>query len=228
MSKFYNIDISTNLGGVNASDIKVSSQKSIKTYIDGSLQTVAYIGLDESISDIIDSATGKQVDISLYAEKLWVQDQGYLTLQTLPSDLGKQSDWTQTDDTQVDFIKHKPTIPSAPGTLNTNNTTSQSDVSSESLSGTINLHKISKTGSYNDLLNKPTIPTLTSQLTNDSGYITSEDALPSVTASDNGKVLMVVNGSWAPTVIQTNVYFTGNTTPDNSLGNDGDLYLETL
>ena len=33
MSKFYNIDISTNLGGVNASDIKVSSQKSIKTYI---------------------------------------------------------------------------------------------------------------------------------------------------------------------------------------------------
>ena len=134
MSKFYNIDISTNLGGVNASDIKVSSQKSIKTYIDGGMQTVAYIGLDESISDIIDSATGKQVDISLYAEKLWVQDQGYLTLQTLPSDLGKQSDWTQTDDTQVDFIKHKPTIPSAPGTLNTNNTTAQTASSSESLS----------------------------------------------------------------------------------------------
>ena len=275
MSKFYNIDISTNLGGVDASDIKVSSQKSIKTYIDGGMQTVAYIGLDESISDIIDSATGKQVDISLYAEKLWVQDQGYLTLQTLPSDLGKQSDWTQTDDTQVDFIKHKPTIPSAPGTLNTNNTTAQtassseslsgtislhkvsktgsyndllnkptipsapgtlntnntsgqSASSSESLSGTIKLHKVSKTGSYNDLLNKPTIPTLTSQLTNDSGFITSEDALPSVTAADNGKVLMVVNGSWAPTMIQTNVYFTGNTAPSSSLGNDGDLYLETM
>ncbi|MBR4625953.1 MAG: hypothetical protein IKO56_10510, partial [Alphaproteobacteria bacterium] len=137
MSKFYNIDISTNLGGVNASDIKVSSQKSIKTYIDGSLQTVAYIGSDDSISDIIDSATGKQVDISLYAKKLWVQDQGYLTLQTLPSDLGKQSDWTQTDDTQVDFIKNKPTIPASPGTLNTNISTSQSVSSSEVLSGSI-------------------------------------------------------------------------------------------
>lgn len=160
MSKFYNIDISTNLGGVNASDIKVSSQKSIKTYIDGSLQTVAYIGSDDSISDIIDSATGKQVDISLYAKKLWVQDQGYLTLQTLPSDLGKQSDWTQTDDTQVDFIKNKPTIPASPGTLNTNISTSQSVSSSEVLSGSISLHKISKTGSYNDLLDKPNFATV--------------------------------------------------------------------
>ena len=45
------------------------------------------------------------------------------------------------------------------GTLNTSNTTAQTASSSESFSGTINLHKVSKTGSYNDLLNKPTIPT---------------------------------------------------------------------
>ena len=46
-------------------------------------------------------------------------------------------------------------------TLNTNNTTSQTASASEALSGsgTINLHKVAKTGSYNDLLNKPTIPT---------------------------------------------------------------------
>lgn len=45
--------------------------------------------------------------------------------------------------------------------LNTNNTTSQTASASEALSGsgTINLHKVAKTGSYNDLLNKPTIPT---------------------------------------------------------------------
>lgn len=45
-------------------------------------------------------------------------------------------------------------------TLKTNNTTAQSTSSSEAIagSGTINLHKVSKTGSYNDLLNKPTIP----------------------------------------------------------------------
>lgn len=45
-------------------------------------------------------------------------------------------------------------------TLKTDNTTAQSTSSSEAVagSGTINLHKVSKTGSYNDLLNKPTIP----------------------------------------------------------------------
>ena len=43
------------------------------------------------------------------------------------------------------------------GTLNTNNTSAVIPTS-ESMSGNINLHKISKTGNYNDLLNKPTIP----------------------------------------------------------------------
>lgn len=95
--------------------------------------------------------------------------------------------------------------------LNTNNTTGQTASDSENIagSGTINLHKVSKTGSYNDLLNKPTIPTVnnatltiqkngttvntftansstnvtanitvptkTSDITNDSGFITSTD-----------------------------------------------------
>lgn len=44
--------------------------------------------------------------------------------------------------------------------LNTNNTTAQTVNASEAIagSGTINLHKVAKTGSYNDLSNKPTIP----------------------------------------------------------------------
>ncbi len=51
-------------------------------------------------------------------------------------------------------------------TLNTNNASSLGTSSNETIggSGTINLHKISKTGSYNDLLNKPTIPTKLAQL----------------------------------------------------------------
>ena len=44
------------------------------------------------------------------------------------------------------------------GALNTNNATAQTPSSSESFTGNISLHKVSKTGSYNDLLNKPTIP----------------------------------------------------------------------
>lgn len=59
--------------------------------------------------------------------------------------------------------------------LNTNNTATQTTNASETItgSGTINLHKVAKTGSYNDLLNKPTIPTKTSQLTNDSSFVKS-------------------------------------------------------
>lgn len=39
-------------------------------------------------------------------------------------------------------------------------------------------------GSYNDLTDKPTIPTV-----------------PSVTASDNGKVMRVVNGEWSAVLL---------------------------
>ena len=50
------------------------------------------------------------------------------------------------------------------------------------------------------------LPTKISQFENDSGYITADDLpadeLPSVTEADNGKVLRVVNGVWAADTIQ--------------------------
>ena len=47
-------------------------------------------------------------------------------------------------------------------TLKTNNDTAQEVSASEAISGsgTINLHKVAKTGNYNDLSNRPTIPTV--------------------------------------------------------------------
>lgn len=66
--------------------------------------------------------------------------------------------------TDYDNLTNRPT-------LNTNITTSQPVSESELITGEMVLHKISKTGDYNDLLNKPTIPTKTSDLTNDSGFI---------------------------------------------------------
>lgn len=51
-------------------------------------------------------------------------------------------------------LSNKPTIPNI-GILNTNNSTAQTASSSESFSGNISLHKVSKTGSYDDLLNQP-------------------------------------------------------------------------
>ena len=98
------------------------------------------------------------------------------------NDAGYLTSYTETDPTVPAWAKAstKPTytaaevgalpdttvIPDAPGTLNTNNSTAQTVSSSESFSGTIKLHKISKTGSYNDLLNKPTIPAVDIALTN--------------------------------------------------------------
>lgn len=72
-----------------------------------------------------------------------------------PADLGAVA---YSDD--YNDLNNKPTIPAAPGALITNITTAQTPSSSEALSGTIKLHKVSKTGSYADLNNKPTIPTV--------------------------------------------------------------------
>lgn len=61
------------------------------------------------------------------------------------------------------------------------------------------------------------IPTKTSELTNDSGFLTSAPVtsvngktgavavseLPTVTSSDNGKILKVVNGAWAAATLNT-------------------------
>lgn len=93
-----------------------------------------------------------------------------------------QADWNEADNTKADYIKNKPTIPAAqvnsdwnaasgvaqilnkptipaaPGTLDTTATTAQATSASEALSGAVKLHKVSKTGSYSDLIGTPSIP----------------------------------------------------------------------
>ena len=59
---------------------------------------------------------------------------------------------------------------------------------------------VAVTGSYNNLVDTPNIPTKTSDLTNDSNFITLNDVpteLPVVTSADNNKVLTVDNGVWS-------------------------------
>ena len=63
-----------------------------------------------------------------------------------------QSNWTETDTSSLAYIENKP-----------------------------NLASVATSGSYNDLSDKPTIPSKTSQLTNDSDFATNS-ALNSVTA----------------------------------------------
>lgn len=159
--------------------------------------------------------------------------------------------------------------------INTNNTTAQTANASEAIagSGTINLHKVAKTGTYSDLIGTPTIPAAVTEstvsgwgFTKNAGTITgitmngsskgtsgvvnlgtvltehqtlktinnesivgsgnlTVSGLPTVSASDNGKILQVVNGAW--TLVTPTAIYTGTSTPNNSTGNDGDLYLQT-
>lgn len=134
------------------------------------------------------------------------------------------------------------TIPSAPGTLNTTATTAQSTSSSEALSGNITLHKVAKTGTYNDLIGKPTIPTVNNATltiqkngttvntftANASSNVTANiqvNELPTVSSSDNGKVLQVVNGAWS--LVTPTAIYSGTSAPDSNTGNNGDIYLQT-
>ena len=49
--------------------------------------------------------------------------------------------------------------------------------------------------------------------------------LPLVTAADNGKILMVVNGQWQ--LVSPSVLYSGNGVPNNANGNNGDLFMQT-
>ena len=76
--------------------------------------------------------------------------------------------------------------------------------------------------SDNQIVTFPARPTV-AKMINDA--ISGITGLPTVTSSDNGKTIRVVNGVWTATD-PLNVY-SGSNAPDNSLGNNGDIYLQT-
>lgn len=55
-------------------------------------------------------------------------------------------------------------------------------------------------------------------------YNAKIETLPTVTSTDNGKVLQVVNGEW--TLVSPSTIYSGTGTPSNSQGNNGDLYMQ--
>lgn len=119
-------------------------------------------------------------------------------------------------------------------TLKTDNTTAQSTSSSEAIagSGTINLHKVSKTGSYNDLLDKPTIPTNTNQTVKGNGTaFSANDAIDivgagtvTVTADTTNKKITITGSAHTTDHNQTvkgNGFAFGADSAVNFVGKDG-------
>jgi len=162
----------------------------------------------------------------------------YNDLANKPTIVGQvQSNWTQTNNAQADFIKNKPTlatvatsgsyadlsnkpsIPAAQVNSDWNATTGFAQIFNKPA-----LSAVATTGSYNDLANKPsipTVPTLISSFTNDSGYArTSTLATVATTGSYND----LANKPSIPTV-PTNVSVFNNDAGYASFNANGTLSL---
>lgn len=131
-------------------DIKDATARGSLSTIDGIVQNLAAVATSGSYADLSDKPT-------IGSGVLTIQKNG-TTVDTFNANA--------TADKTINI-----TLP-AVGTLNTTATTAQSTSASEAFSSNITLHKIAKTGTFSDLIGKPT---KLSDFTNDSGFITSQD-----------------------------------------------------
>ena len=117
-------------------------------------------------------------------------DAQILNKPTIP-DAQIQADWNQATDTAKDYIKNKPTIP-------TNSSFTLAGLSEKSYASLTDKPTIpaaqvqsdwNATSGMGQILNKPTIPSKTSDLTNDSDFTTSSAVSSGYVAKDGSKVL---------------------------------------
>lgn len=81
-----------------------------------------------------------------------------------------------------------------------------------------------QTAQWNDGLTGITVNSTPATVTNHVASFNIE-GLPAVTSADNGKALKVVNGVW--TLVDPVTVYSGSGTPQQSLGDNGDIYLQT-
>lgn len=85
-------------------------------------------------------------------------------------------------------------------------------------------HQITLTKGATFLTEHQSIKTINNQTITGTGNV-SLATLPTVTSSDNGKILQVVNGAWA--LVSPISIYSGSESPSNSIGNDGDIYIQS-
>ena len=138
---------------------------------------------DNLLADKVDKVTGKQLSTEDFTSTLKTKLDGIAS----GAEVNVQSDWSQSDNTADDFIKNKPSIPTALSDL-TEDTTHRvvTDTEKSTWNG-----KSDFSGSYNDLTDKPTIPTV-----ND-GTLTIQQngtTLGTFTANQSGNTTVNITG----------------------------------
>ena len=104
------------------------------------------------LADKVDKVAGKQLSTEDFTSALKTKLDGIAT----GAEVNVQSDWSQSDNTADDFIKNKPSIPTALSDLTDDSTHRVvTDTEKSTWNG-----KSDFSGSYNDLTDKPTIPTV--------------------------------------------------------------------
>jgi hypothetical protein len=85
-------------------------------------------------------------------------------------------------------------------------------------------HQITLVKGTTFLTEHQSIKTVNGQTITGTGNVTIS-GLPEVTSSDNGKILMVVNGQWQ--LVSPSILYSGTGAPNNENGNNGDIYVQT-
>ena len=100
---------------------------------------------------------------------------------------------------EVGALPSNTVIPAAPGTLTTTSTTALSTATNEALSGNISLHKVAKTGTYDDLVGKPTIPAAQVQsdwnATSGMGVILNKPTIPTIESLTTSEIDTIWNNA---------------------------------
>jgi len=147
-----------------------------------------------------------------------------LTLSYIINDLNSRiniaqetkSDWDENNSTSYSYILNKPDLSNFI-TQETKSNWNETDTSSAA-------YIQNKPDLSNFITQHQSIKTINNQTITGEGNV-NISGLPQVSVSDNGKILMVVNGQWA--LVSPSVLYSGSGVPNNFNGNNGDLYMQT-
>lgn len=200
---------------------------------------------DVSIGDSYDTAFSKlQSKLKKdYYTKSDINSAGYIQTEsdpTVPSHVKSITQQNITDwNNKLDsFTETDPTVPTHVKSITQQNITdwnakldSETQLSKGTTTGSGNAvtdisvsnHQITLTKGSTFLTEHQSLKTINGNTITGTGNVTINE-LPTVSSTDNGKVLQVVNGVW--TLVSPVTLYSGTGTPSNSQGNNGDLYMQ--